>query len=50
MKQTKNIELKIKRKEMVACGAYDGRYREKIVQDKKKQQSKNWARLKVYEY
>jgi hypothetical protein len=40
----KNIELKIKRKEMIAAGAYDGRYRQRMVVDKKKQANKNWAR------
>ncbi len=40
----KNIELKIKRKEMIAAGAYDGRYRQRMIVDKKKQANKNWAR------
>jgi hypothetical protein len=40
----KNVESKIKRKEMVEAGAYDGRYRQRIVVDKKKQANKNWAR------
>ncbi len=31
---------------MVKAGAYDGRFREKIVVDKKKKESKNWARNK----
>jgi hypothetical protein len=42
----KKIEQKIKRKEMLAAGAYDGRFREKVVVDKKKKQSRNWARKK----
>lgn len=42
----KKIEQKIKRKEMLAAGAYDGRFREKMVVDKKKKQSRNWARKK----
>jgi len=40
----KSIELKIKRKEMIQAGAYDGRYRQRLVIDKKKQASKRWAR------
>jgi len=33
-----------KRKEQILQGAYDGRFRPRTVKDKKKQQSKNWAR------
>lgn len=44
----KNIEAKIKRKEMVAAGAYDGRYKQRVVTDKKKQANKMWARNKNY--
>ena len=33
-----------KRKEMIQAGAYDGRFRQKMVKDKKKEQSKRWAR------
>lgn len=44
MKQINNLELTYKRKEMVKSGAYDGRYREKVVNDKKKEMKKNWAR------
>jgi hypothetical protein len=40
----KNLERKIKRQQQVEQGAYDGRFRSKVVPDKKKQQSKNWAR------
>ncbi len=40
----KSIELKIKRKEMIAAGAYDGRFRQRMVVDKKKQANKKWAR------
>jgi hypothetical protein len=40
----KNVESKIKRKDMVEAGAYDGRYRQRIVVDKKKQANKTWAR------
>ena len=42
----KNYELTLKRRERVSSGAYDGRFREKIVVDKKKKASKNWARNK----
>ena len=37
---------KQKRDDMKAAGAYDGRFRTQIVKDKKKQQSKSWARKK----
>ena len=33
-----------KRKEMIQAGAYDGRYRQRTVKDKKKEANKNWAR------
>ena len=33
-----------KRKEQILQGAYDGRFRPRTVKDKKKQQSKDWAR------
>jgi hypothetical protein len=42
----KNYKLTLKRTEMVASGAYDGRFREKIVVDKKKKVSKEFARNK----
>ncbi len=42
----KNYELTLKRREMVSSGAYDGRFREKIVVDKKKKEKKDWARKK----
>jgi hypothetical protein len=42
----KKYELTLKRTEMVASGAYDGRFREKIVVDKKKKERKEWARTK----
>jgi hypothetical protein len=35
-----------KRKEMVSQGAYDGRFRQRTVKDKKKEQNKKWARGK----
>jgi len=31
---------------MIADGAYDGRYKQKVVRDKKKHTSKTWARKK----
>lgn len=33
-----------KRKDMVQAGAYDGRFRQRMVKDKKKEASKRWAR------
>ena len=42
----KNYKLTLKRTEMVASGAYDGRFREKIVVDKKKKANKELARNK----
>lgn len=41
----KKIEHKIKRKEQVEAGAYDGRFRTKVIVDKKKKQSKRWAKI-----
>jgi hypothetical protein len=35
-----------KRKDMMAQGAYDGRFKQRIVKDKKKESSRNWARNK----
>ena len=35
-----------KRRDMIQAGAYDGRYRQRTVTDKKKQASKKWARSK----
>lgn len=34
----------IKRKEQIAAGLYDGRYKAKVIPDKKKKARKNWAR------
>ena len=39
-----NIEFSFKRRDMVSQGAYDGRFRIKVVVDKKKQQSKDGAK------
>ena len=47
--EDKQISLnytKAKRAEMIAQGAYDGRFRSKMVKDKKKESNKNWARQK----
>ena len=35
-----------KRKDMIQAGAYDGRFRQRTVTDKKKQASRKWARSK----
>jgi len=43
----KNYENTLKRQEMVKSGAYDGRFTTKLVADKKKKESKEWARKKV---
>jgi hypothetical protein len=39
-----NIELSFKRRDMVSQGAYDGRFRNRMVMDKKKHSSKMGAR------
>jgi hypothetical protein len=41
-----NYNQSNKRKEMVSQGAYDGRFRQRMVKDKKKEQNKKWARGK----
>jgi hypothetical protein len=45
-----NVSVKLrpsnKRQDQVDQGAYDGRYKVKIVPDKKKQAKKLWARIK----
>lgn len=33
-----------KRKDMIQAGAYDGRFKNKVIKDKKKEQKKRWAR------
>ena len=35
-----------KRKDMIAQGAYDGRFKNRVIKDKKKDQNKKWAREK----
>jgi len=42
----KKIEQKIKRQQQIEQGAYDGRFKSKVVPNKKKKQNKNWARKK----
>jgi hypothetical protein len=37
---------KAKRQDMIKAGAYDGRYKQRVIKDKKKEQSRNWAREK----
>ena len=39
-----NMQSRSKRKELLASGVYGGRYRQRVVVDKKKKASKNWAR------
>jgi hypothetical protein len=43
---SKKIEQKIKRQEQLEQGMFDGRYRRKVVQDKKKKEKRGWARKK----
>ena len=35
-----------RRKDMIEAGAYDGRYKNKVVKDKKKEARRKWARSK----
>ena len=35
-----------KRRDMVQAGAYDGRFKNKVIKDKKKESNKRWAREK----
>jgi hypothetical protein len=39
---------KAKRKDMIQAGAYDGRFRQRMVKDKKKESNKRWARINSY--
>lgn len=39
-----SMQSSSKRRKLLMDGAYDGRYRQRIVIDKKKQNKKNWAR------
>lgn len=42
-----NIAKKLQRKLAIQAGFYDGRFREKTVKDKKKEESKRKARKKI---
>ena len=45
-----DIQRQIKRKDQLDSGLFDGRYRQRVVVNKKKKQSRNWARkTKQYE-
>lgn len=44
MKNKENIYLKLKRDSMLEAGAYDGRFRSRIVEDKKKKMNKSACR------
>jgi hypothetical protein len=35
-----------RRQDMIKAGAYDGRYKQRVIKDKKKEQSRKWAREK----
>ena len=39
-----DIERQIKRKDQLNAGLFDGRYRQRVVVNKKKKQRRNWAR------
>ena len=48
-KEDKQISLNYtqqKRVDMISQGAYDGRFKNKVIKDKKKESNKNWARQK----
>ncbi len=53
MKKKSKLKLQPnKRNDQVAAGAYDGRYKVKVVADKKKKAAKLWARktkIKIYD-
>ena len=40
------VAKRIQRRLAMQAGFYDGRFKEKVVKDKKKEASKNWARGK----
>jgi hypothetical protein len=46
-KQLRSLQRGRKRDEQISQGMYDGRFRNKVVPDKKKQESRNWCRSKV---
>ena len=39
-----DIQRTIKRKDQLEAGLFDGRYKQRVVVDKKKKQSRNWDR------
>jgi hypothetical protein len=39
-----DIQRQIKRKDQLQAGLFDGRYRQRVIINKKKKQSRNWAR------
>ena len=42
-----HVAKRLQRKLAMQAGYYDGRFKEKVVKDKKKEQKKKWARKKV---
>lgn len=48
MKTKENIYLKLKRQSMIDAGAYDGRFRTKTIEDKKKKMNKYFCRSYKY--
>ena len=42
--KVKRLSNSSKRQDQLEAGLFDGRYRQKVVVDKKKKQSRNWAR------
>ena len=50
MKKKSNIYLKIKREQMLEAGAYDGRFKSRIVEDKKKKENKLECRTFKFKY
>jgi hypothetical protein len=39
-------EHTVKRNEQKAAGVFDGRFKQRVIKDKKKQAKREWARLK----
>lgn len=50
MKKKANVYLKIKRQTMLEAGAYDGRFRTRTVEDKRKKMNKNLCRSYKYNF
>jgi len=42
--KVKRLSNSSKRKDQLEAGLFDGRFRQRVVIDKKKKQSRNWAR------